>query len=50
MRRSHEEEFEYDVAPSLADEDQWYVAPVAGRLRDAGARVFYDEFKQAEMG
>jgi hypothetical protein len=40
---------QYDVALSFAAEDRAYVAAVARILRDAGVRVFYDEFEQLEM-
>jgi hypothetical protein len=42
-------EFEYDVALSFAGEDRGYVQPIAQRLRDAGAKVFYDEFQKSAM-
>lgn len=43
------DEFEYDVALSLAGEDRGYVQPIAERLRDSGVRVFYDGFEQGAM-
>jgi hypothetical protein len=41
--------FEYDVALSFAGEDRIYVEQVAQTLRDAGVRVFYDEFEQVNL-
>lgn len=40
---------EFDVALSYASEDRVYVQQVAKGLRDAGIRVFYDEFAVAEL-
>lgn len=37
-----EDDFEFDVALSLAGEDRAYVRPVAEQLRDYGVRVFYE--------
>jgi hypothetical protein len=39
---------DFDVALSFAGEDRGYVERVATRLRDAGVRVFYDEFMVVE--
>jgi hypothetical protein len=40
---------EFDVALSFASEDRAYVHSVATSLREAGARVFYDEFFSVEL-
>jgi hypothetical protein len=40
---------EFDVALSYAGEDRGYVAAVANGLREAGVRVFYDEFMVADL-
>ena len=42
MRESHE----YDVALSFAGEDRDYVEKVAGALKNAGIKVFYDQYEQ----
>jgi hypothetical protein len=39
----------YDVALSFAGEDRSYVEQVAMGLRDAGVRVFYDMFEEANL-
>lgn len=39
----------YDVALSFAGEQREYVSQVAVALRNAGLRVFYDEFEQARL-
>jgi RES domain-containing protein len=39
----------YDVALSFAGEQRRYVERVAVALRDAGLRVFYDEFEQSRL-
>ncbi|GAA0241973.1 toll/interleukin-1 receptor domain-containing protein [Cryptosporangium japonicum] len=39
----------YDVCLSFAGEDRAYVREVAGRLLDAGVRVFYDEHERIEL-
>ncbi len=41
--------FEYDICLSFAGEDRTYVEKVADVLRQAGVRVFYDEYKRAEL-
>jgi hypothetical protein len=41
--------FRYDVALSFAGDDRGLVHPIAVRLREAGVRVFYDEFQQSEI-
>lgn len=41
--------YEYDVALSFAGEDRPYVEAVAGRLRTAGLKVFFDDFEQIEL-
>ena len=40
---------DFDVALSYAGEDRGYVAAVASGLREAGVRVFYDEFMVADL-
>ncbi len=40
---------EYDVALSFAGEDRGYVEQVAGILKAAGVRVFYDRFETAQL-
>lgn len=40
--------FKYDVAVSFAGEDRAFAEAVANGLRDAGVRVFYDDFYAAE--
>ena len=40
---------DFDVALSYAGEDRSYVAAVANGLREAGVRVFYDEFMVADL-
>lgn len=40
---------EYDVALSYAGEDRGYVERVATLLREAGVRVFYDKFEEADL-
>jgi hypothetical protein len=42
-------EYEYDVALSLAGEDRAYVAPIAASLQESGVKVFYYEFEQGAM-
>lgn len=42
-------DFEYDVCLSFAGEDRPYVKEVAEELRQKGIRVFYDEYKRAEL-
>lgn len=41
--------YDFDVALSYAGEQRPYVHGVADRLRQAGVRVFYDEFFTAEL-
>ena len=41
--------FEYDVALSFAGEDRVYADELAHRLTNAGIRVFYDSFEQADF-
>jgi hypothetical protein len=43
------QEYDYDVALSFAGEDRAYVYEVASMLRDAGIKVFYDDFSQTEL-
>lgn len=40
---------DFDVALSYVGEDRSYVAAVANGLREAGVRVFYDEFMVADL-
>jgi hypothetical protein len=42
-------EYNYDVALSFAGEDRHYVKEVADLLREAGVRVFYDEFEESNL-
>jgi hypothetical protein len=42
-------EFDYDVCLSFAGEDRSYVRKVADHLKDAGIRVFYDEYAEVEL-
>ncbi|WP_157985395.1 toll/interleukin-1 receptor domain-containing protein [Lentzea terrae] len=42
-------EYEFDVAPSFAEEDRDRVLPIVERLKDLGVNVFYDEDRQVEM-
>lgn len=44
-----ENTWEYDVALSFAGEQRAYVKAVAGHLKDAGVRVFYDEYETANL-
>jgi hypothetical protein len=43
------DQYDYDVALSFAGEDRSYVEQVATILRDAGIKVFYDDFSQIEL-
>lgn len=45
----HEELFEYDVALSFSGSDRAQAESIATTLREAGVRVFYDDFEQSEM-
>lgn len=50
MIGSTDETFEtYDVCLSFADEQRSYVEEVAGLLKNAGLRVFYDGFETANL-
>jgi len=40
---------EYDVALSFAGEDRALARELAALLRDAGFKVFYDEYEQATL-
>ena len=40
---------EYDAALSFAGEDRKYVEQVAAHLSNAGIKVFYDKFEEAEL-
>ena len=42
-------EYEFDVAPSFAEEDRDRVLPIVERLKELGVNVFYDEDRQVEM-
>ena len=42
-------EYEFDVAPSFAEEDRELVLPIVRRLKDLGVNVFYDEDQLVEM-
>jgi hypothetical protein len=42
-------EYEFDVAPSFAEEDRDRVLPIVRRLKDQGVDVFYDEDQRVEM-
>jgi hypothetical protein len=41
--------YKYDVCLSFAGEQRRYVESVAGALRDAGIRVFYDNYERAYL-
>jgi hypothetical protein len=43
------EEFQYDVCLSFAGENRPYAEEVAARLGEAGVRVFYDKYEQANL-
>ena len=40
---------EFDIALSFAGEDREYVDQVANLLRNAGVKVFYDLFEEANL-
>ncbi|PWK81887.1 TIR domain-containing protein [Lentzea atacamensis] len=42
-------EYEFDVAPSFAEEDRDRVLPIAQRLKELGVEVFYDKDREVEM-
>jgi hypothetical protein len=42
-------EYEFDVAPSFAEEDRDRVLPVVDRLKALGVEVFYDRDREVEM-
>lgn len=42
-------EYDFDVAPSFAEEDRELVLPIVARLKDLGVHVFYDEDQRVEM-
>ncbi|MET9632619.1 TIR domain-containing protein [Lentzea sp. NPDC006480] len=42
-------EYEFDVAPSFAEEDRERVLPIVELLKELGVTVFYDEDRQVEM-
>jgi hypothetical protein len=41
--------FQYDVALSFAGEDRSIAEALAQALRDAGIRVFYDDYERAAL-
>src|SRR5271156_6159121 len=41
--------YDYDVCLSFAGEDRKYVRAVADELRNAGVRVFYDEYEEVML-
>jgi hypothetical protein len=43
------QEFEFDVCLSFAGENRAYVEEAAARLTEAGIRVFYDKYEQADL-
>jgi TIR domain len=43
------QEFEFDVCLSFAGENRAYVEEVTARLTEAGIRVFYDKYEQADL-
>jgi hypothetical protein len=48
-RRDKPSKREYDAALYFAGEDRKYVEQVAARLSNAGIKVFYDKFEEAEL-
>ncbi|MFC3894782.1 toll/interleukin-1 receptor domain-containing protein [Lentzea rhizosphaerae] len=42
-------EYEFDVAPSFAEEDRDRVLPIVDRLKSLGVEVFYDKDREVEM-
>jgi hypothetical protein len=42
-------EYEFDVAPSFAEEDRDRVLPIVDRLKALGVEVFYDKDREVEM-
>lgn len=42
-------EYDFDVAPSFADEDRELVQPIVQLLKELGVKVFYDEDQAVEM-
>lgn len=46
---NEQSDHDFDVALSYAGEDRIYVAAVANGLREAGVRVFYDEFMAVDL-
>jgi hypothetical protein len=49
MAKKSRKRFEFDVALSFAGENRSVVKELAGMLVNAGAEVFYDEYKQATL-
>jgi len=47
--KSAKQKIDYDVALSFAGEDRNYVEQVAAYLQNKGVRVFYDNFKKADL-
>ncbi|WP_204137864.1 toll/interleukin-1 receptor domain-containing protein [Halomicronema sp. CCY15110] len=41
--------FEFEIALSFAGEDREYVDQVANLLQDAGVKIFYDKFEEANL-
>lgn len=42
-------EYDFDVAPSFADQDRALVQPIVQRLKELGVNVYYDEDRVVEM-
>ncbi len=42
-------EYDFDVAPSFAEQDRALVQPIVVRLKELGVNVFYDEDRVVEM-
>jgi hypothetical protein len=45
----HETRFDYDLAISFAGEDRPHAERIARALKEAGVRVFYDQYEQADL-
>lgn len=45
----HETRFDYDIAMSFAGEDRQQAKQIATALKEAGVRVFYDQYEQANL-
>jgi len=48
-RQNPEIQYSYDVCLSFAGEDRAYVREVAGHLKAAGVKVFFDEFEKTTL-